>query len=89
MVAFADSYTHYDWKYFKTQISERIPLIGGKPYYFEARYREYGGADWVQVGVVIDDVPVTAGQIEGAYNEVQRISVLSDVESEQQVCITS
>ena len=47
----------------------------------EARYRQ----GIVEIGVDMFDVPVAAGQIPGAVNEKQHISVATSVRSEIQV----
>ena len=67
------------------QRSHYLSLEANKPYYMEARVKEYGGNDWVEVGVDFFDVPVSAGVIDTVYNEEQQIRVASTVQPEIQV----
>ena len=75
--------------YFQIEVyelpSSKLSLLGGTPYYMEAWYSR----GTVQVGVDMFDVPVAAGQIEGAVNEKQCIVIGSTVHPEIQVQILS
>ena len=87
MIAQGVRYTGWNWFNYPEQSSEKIYLEKGKPYYLEARYREYGGADWVEVGVMMFDAPFVSSELQNVFNEQQRISIMSDVVLEQQVCL--
>ncbi|XP_072034192.1 fibrocystin-L-like [Amphiura filiformis] len=84
MVAEGVRYTGWNWTRFPEQISNKFNLTANRSYPIEARYIEYGGQDWVQIGYVRYDVPFVKADIEGAVNEQQRILVKSDVALERQ-----
>lgn len=76
------------WDRRSGQRSEKQLLEAGVPYYLEAHYKEYGGGDFVQIGVEFYDVPISAGTIDGAVNERQKVTVASTVQQEIQVIST-
>ncbi|XP_071482778.1 fibrocystin-L-like, partial [Diadema antillarum] len=59
-------------------------LQAGENYYFEARMREWGGNDYLKVGVFIFDTPLIASQYSGVISEEQSIFIDSDVQNEVQ-----
>ncbi len=69
-----------------SQRSRYLSLEANRPYYMEARVKEYSGGDWVEVGVDFFDVPVSVGVIDTVYNEEQQVRVASTVQPEIQVC---
>ena len=62
-----------------------MTLKKGVPYYLEARYREWGGGDWVEMGVMMYDVPFTSSDLGNVFNEKQRIVVRTELKPEIQV----
>ncbi|XP_022097673.1 fibrocystin-L-like isoform X1 [Acanthaster planci] len=73
-----------NWHSVDSQSSEKLTLIGGQSYYMEARHREYGGSDFVQVGVAFFDVPLNTFNTSTATNELQEIATTSTVHKELQ-----
>ena len=84
MIAEGSAYSP-SWDRRTGQRSDKLFLEAGVPYYLEAQYKEYGGGDFVQIGVEFFDVPISAGTIDGAVNEKQKVIVASTVQQEVQV----
>ncbi|XP_071488092.1 fibrocystin-L-like [Diadema antillarum] len=74
-----NSFTRYE-----EQTSGMMYLQAGENYYFEARMREWGGNDYLKVGVFIFDTPLIASQYSGVISEEQSIFIDSDVQNEVQ-----
>ena len=53
----------------------------------EARHQDLRGRDYIEVGVVFYDVPLTHANKTDATNEVQEIVTTSTMLIEQQVCL--
>ena len=83
-VAYLPSWATNYYK-FDSQISDKMYLEGGTPYYMEARMKEWSGGDFLQVGVFMYDTPIIASQYDGAVSEEQTIAVTSNVQNEHQV----
>ncbi|XP_072025339.1 fibrocystin-L-like, partial [Amphiura filiformis] len=77
-------YTGWNFARFPEQISNKFNLTADRSYPIEARYIEYGGQDWVQIGYERYDTPFVKTDIEGAINEKQHIVVISDMALEIQ-----
>ncbi|XP_071792804.1 fibrocystin-L-like isoform X2 [Asterias amurensis] len=72
------------WRSKNTQVSDRFTLNGNQSYYMEARHQDLRGRDYIEVGVVFYDVPLTHANKTDATNEVQEIVTTSTVLLEQQ-----
>ncbi|XP_038070546.1 fibrocystin-L-like isoform X1 [Patiria miniata] len=73
-----------NWHAKDSQASEKINLTGGQSYYMEARHREYGGDDFIQVGFAAFDSPLNTFNTSTATNEIQDITTTSTVHEELQ-----
>ena len=60
-------------------------LTKGKPYYFEFPFFDYGWGYHAELAVLMDETSRTAGQVQGAFNELQRIQISSVYKTEKQV----
>ncbi|XP_071944839.1 fibrocystin-L-like [Antedon mediterranea] len=66
-------------------ISDALTLTGGNHYYIEAYLHEGYGSDYINLGLMMFDLPISNADYSGAVNEEQTISITSTKNNEQQV----
>lgn len=85
IIAYTPQYSSKSYFKFPSQKSAKRLLTKGQPYYFEFDFLDYGAAYHAEMAVLMDDTKKTASQVQGAYDEKQRISINSVYFEEKQV----
>ncbi|XP_071944840.1 fibrocystin-L-like [Antedon mediterranea] len=68
----------------KEQISNPLKLTGGTHYYIEAYHHQHRGSHYVNVGLMLYDLPISNADYSGAVNEKQTISITSSNKNQLQ-----
>ncbi|XP_033119895.1 fibrocystin-L-like [Anneissia japonica] len=84
-IAFNSWATNNFYTRWNEQVSELLTLVGGDHYYLEAYHREGYGADYLNVGLMMYDLPISNAEYNDAINEVQTISITSTKNNEIQI----
>ncbi|XP_066933159.1 fibrocystin-L-like [Clytia hemisphaerica] len=76
-VASASSFTKGNWFEYSSQSSDSISLDVNNPVYYEAYLADQGGDYEFMLGLKTDQSQYTSGEVQGAIDEIQKVTVSS------------